>query len=97
MNINVLVFSPDHLLQTPRQSYGCHKEASGPGPSQRGQSPITQNKRCKGHRPALQQIPGQPEESTCLSFGQQHRLVGFVSKERRVVELEEHEAGDDQQ
>lgn len=30
--------------------------------------------------------------STSLCFGEKQRLVGFVSKERRVVELEEDEA-----
>lgn len=38
------VFSPDQLRQTPLQSCGCHKEASGPEPSQHGQSPTTENK-----------------------------------------------------
>lgn len=41
----------------------------------------------------LEQIPGQPQRSTNLSFGQQQRLVGFIPKERRVVELEEDKAG----
>lgn len=41
----------------------------------------------------LEQIPGHAKRSTNLSFGQQQRLVGFISKERRVVELEEDKAG----
>ncbi|XP_038589113.1 NADH-quinone oxidoreductase subunit I-like [Micropterus salmoides] len=44
---------------------------------------------------ALEQIPGQSERSTNLSFGQQPRLVGFIPKERRVVQLEEDKARGD--
>ena len=45
----------------------------------------------------LEQNPGQPHtlRPIYLSFGQQQRLVGFIPKERRVVELEEDEARGD--
>lgn len=33
------MFSPDRRQQTPLQFYGCHKEASGPEPSQLDRSP----------------------------------------------------------
>lgn len=36
------LFSPDRLLQTPLQSYGYHKEAFGPEPSQPDQSPAAE-------------------------------------------------------
>ena len=34
---------------------------------------------------------------TDLGLGQQQRLVGLVAEERRVIELEEHEAGEERE
>lgn len=42
--VNAFWFSlPDQPQQKPLQSYGCHKGASGPEPSEHGQSPATDN------------------------------------------------------
>lgn len=41
---SLFVLSPGPLRQTPLRSYGCHKAASGPAPSLRGQSPATESK-----------------------------------------------------
>lgn len=40
----------------------------------------------------LKQTQSRPEKTTYLGFGQQQRLVGFIPKERRVVQLEEDKA-----
>lgn len=72
----------------------CRKVASGLEPSQHGLSPNTggEGKHVNDTGEEKQVSAGHPVTAAHLSFGQQQWLVGFIPKERRMVQLEEDKA-----
>lgn len=69
-------------------------EASGPEPSRRGRSPTREFRRGKNGLKFLDltQLSSRSQRSTSLCFREKQRLVGFISKEGGVIELEEDKA-----